>query len=279
MLLYLSLHNMLHSLGRAVKHTIQQRYMSDEQRKMQPFVMCGRTTPFRYEVDPSLPQSEQRPIHKVDTNWPKQNKLLLLRNDGKFGHYGNQINSFLHAFDYARDHQLDLGILFHSWSMDVMHTMFYESNNFEELGVQLRNDLGIKVIRNPQHYQRYDEIISRNSQQLYFYKSANDTMDDWRETMEVHKSILRQLFLNYNRGHGYIHTGARAEDVCSTLNMFFHDKVGEAKYTASKCNVCMMLLLTGICIRFKFMLTFNQTTTLILPSSCEAYRWECTMAS
>mmetsp|Transcript_39968 Transcript_39968/g.86169 ORF Transcript_39968/g.86169 Transcript_39968/m.86169 type:complete len:404 (+) Transcript_39968:59-1270(+) len=184
-----------------------------------PFTMCGRTAPFKHD------------IHQFHVDWPRDNKILLLRNDGKFGHMGNQINSLLHSFDYARDHRLDLGILFHSWAMDAIHTMFYETSDFEALGRELRRDLGILSVRNQTMLAGYDEVISKNSQKLYFYQSANVGVNHWTETMYVHAAFLQRLFLRYNQGYGYVHNGLRAADVCTTLNMFFRERASEAKYT------------------------------------------------
>lgn len=192
-----------------------------------PFVMCDRETPFRISHN----KAANRPLHKVQHDWPKENKILLLRNDGKFGQIGNQFNSLLHAFDYARDHNLHLGMLFHSWAMDVIHTMFYETDDFDKLGEEMMNDLGILIVRNQTQLALYDEVVSQNAQQLFFYKSSNKNMDHWRETMVVHKSIMQQLFFRYNRGYGYIHNGLRAQDVCGALDMFFKERVRDVKYS------------------------------------------------
>jgi len=213
----------------SVEHSI----MSEQKRTQEtiPFTMCERETPYRYDINPLLPLPEQRPLVDFKHDWEKQNKILLLRNDGKFGHMGNQINSLLHAFDYARDHKLAIGILFHSWAMDTIQTMFYETSDFEDLERDLLEDLGILVIRNQTQLEGYSEVISQNSQQLYFYRTSNQGMDTWKETMHVHIAFLRRLFLRYNRGYGYVHNGLRAQDVCATIDMFFHERTSEAKYT------------------------------------------------
>lgn len=203
-----------------------------------PFVMCDRITPYQHSShniasDRSQYQHITKPYTFLSTNgqWTKSNKILLLRNDGKFGHIGNQFNSLLHAFDYARDHKLHIGILFHSWAMDVIHSMFYESIDFDILSANMETDFGILLVRNQSQLLLYDEVISQNAQQLYFYKSSNKNVDSWRDTMSMHKSILQQLFHRYNRGYGYVHNGLRAKDVCSTLDMFFKDRLSTIIYS------------------------------------------------
>jgi hypothetical protein len=202
-----------------------------------PFVMCDRITPYQHSsntvIDRSQYQQIDQPYTFLSTNgqWPKSNKILLLRNDGKFGHIGNQFNSLLHAFDYARDHNLHIGMLFHSWAMDVIHTMFYESVDFDILTVDMEVDFGILLVRNQSQLLLYDEVISKNAEQLYFYKSSNKNVDSWRDTMSMHKSILQQLFHRYNRGYGYVHNGLRAKDVCATIDMFFKDRLSTIKYS------------------------------------------------
>jgi hypothetical protein len=160
-----------------------------------PFYMCDRETPFRYSLNPATTDrsNRQRPREAFRHDWPKQNKLLLLRNDGKFGYIGNQMNSLLHAFDYARDHNLHLGMLFHSWAMDVIQSMFYETDDFDALGDEMMNDFGILVVRNQTQLAPFDEVVSQNAQQLYFYKSSNKNMDHWRETMEGESFVPRRI--------------------------------------------------------------------------------------
>eukprot|EP00578_Thalassiosira_sp_NH16_P003476 CAMPEP_0181131360 /NCGR_PEP_ID=MMETSP1071-20121207/30382_1 /TAXON_ID=35127 /ORGANISM="Thalassiosira sp., Strain NH16" /LENGTH=389 /DNA_ID=CAMNT_0023217545 /DNA_START=150 /DNA_END=1319 /DNA_ORIENTATION=+ len=210
--------------------------LSEEQRRGKsqdtvPLYMCNRKTPFQYDVNPLVPSADQKPLNRFVNDWEKTDRILLLRNDGKFGHIGNQINSLLHAFDYARDNKLHLGMLFHSWSMDVINTMFYETDSFDDLGYDLLNDLGIVVIRNQTQLEGYTEVVTQNAQQLYFYRSSNLGLDTWRETMRIHIEILQRLYLRYNRGYGYVHNGLRAQDLCATLDSFFHKKVADVKYT------------------------------------------------
>ena len=150
-----------------------------------PFAMCDRETPYRYSLNPATDRSShQRPEKSFRHDWPKQNKILLLRNDGKFGNIGNQMQSLLRAFDYARDHNLHLGMLFHSWAMDVIQSVFYETDDFDALVDEMMKDFGVLVVRNQTQLTLYDEVVSENAQQLYFYKSSNKNMDHWRETME-----------------------------------------------------------------------------------------------
>ena len=157
--------------------------------------------------------------------------MLLLRNDGSFGNIGNRFNSLLHAYYYARDNQLHLGMLFHSWAMDTIHSMFYESNDFEYMVQEMYNDLGIIVVRNQAQLDGYDDVISMNSERLFSYRSTNFGMDNWRETMELHISLLQRLYLRYNRGHGNIHTGERAQNGCATLDMIFQNKASDVQYS------------------------------------------------
>lgn len=70
----------------------------------------------------------------------------------------------MHAFfDYARDNKLELGILFHSWAMDTIRTISYESDDFDKLGRELLEDLGVVVIRNQTRLEGYGEVVSRNA--------------------------------------------------------------------------------------------------------------------
>jgi hypothetical protein len=253
-------------------------------REERVFSMCNRITPFQYAVNPTLLQSQtseivekqfgygDKPIDKFNTNWGQpslssptssQKKILLLRNDGKFGHIGNQFNSILHAFDYAKDYQTRIGIFGHSWFMDVIQTMFYETlpsyNNdeegseevegsngkFDKLDQELYQDLGIIVIRNQTQLQSYTEIIYKTAEELYFYHSSKE---NWRIDMYNHILILRQLYMRYNRGLGMIHNGLQSQNVCDMLNMFFEDGVAGAKYSVSEFDMsCVRLCMLPVC--------------------------------
>ena len=84
--------------------------------------------------------------------------------------------------------------------MDAMQTMFYETDDFDQLSHELLHNLGIIVVRNQTQLEVFDEVVAQNSQQLYFYRSSNHGMDTWKEMMKVHIEILQRLFLRYNRG-------------------------------------------------------------------------------
>jgi len=235
-------------------------------REERVFSMCNRLTPYQYAVNPTLHSETEdilepfgygdKPIDKFNTNWGQppltstsQKKILLLRNDGKFGHIGNQFNSILHAFDYAKDYSTHIGIFGHSWFMDVIQSMFYETlpiysdieddeeevggsnGKFDKLDQELYQDFGIIVIRNQTQLQSYSEIIYKTAEELYFYHSSKES---WRIDMYNHILILRQLYMRYNRGLGVIHNGLQSQNVCDVLDLFFEDGVAGAKYSVSK---------------------------------------------
>jgi len=57
----------------------------------------------------------------------------------------------------------------------------------------------------------------------------------WLNTLFVQTmgpaSIADYIHIHDVLGYGYIHNGLRAQDVCSTLDMFFHERAGDVKYT------------------------------------------------
>lgn len=194
-----------------------------------PFIMCDRTTPLNYAIHPKMTQNVTYFGETFLPQWPAQNKLLLLRKDTYlFGHIGNQINSLLHAYDYARDHELELGTTFHGWVIEAIQFMGYESNDNNELRNEIHNELGIKIIRNSTDLVGYDEVIQLSAKDLYFYKSPGD---NWEANMNFHIGILRRIFLRYNRALGYAHHGLRATNVCRTFDDLFHHSISGIKYT------------------------------------------------
>ncbi len=198
-----------------------------------PFVMCDRTTPLNYTINPITQHviyNNNGEQQVFTPRWSTQNKLLLLRKDEyTFGNIGNQINSLLHAYSYARDHKLQLGATFHSWAIDTIQFMGYESNNNTILKNEIWNELGIHIIRSSDDSANYDEIIQFTAKELYFYKSPN--IDLWESNMYFHIGILRRILLRYNRSHGYAHHGLRATNVCETIENIFHESRSQMKYT------------------------------------------------
>eukprot|EP00574_Skeletonema_japonicum_P004269 CAMPEP_0201734130 /NCGR_PEP_ID=MMETSP0593-20130828/33362_1 /ASSEMBLY_ACC=CAM_ASM_000672 /TAXON_ID=267983 /ORGANISM="Skeletonema japonicum, Strain CCMP2506" /LENGTH=383 /DNA_ID=CAMNT_0048227401 /DNA_START=124 /DNA_END=1272 /DNA_ORIENTATION=+ len=198
-------------------------------RQESPFVMCDRTTPLNYAIHPKMTQRVSYSGDTFEPRWPTQKKLLLLRKDDYlFGHIGNQMNSLLHAYDYARDHQLELGTTFHGWVIEAIQFMGYESNDNKELRNEIRNELGITIIRNSTDLVGYDEVIQLSAKDLYFYKSPGE---NWEANMNFHIGILRRIFLRYNRALGYAHHGLRAINVCRTFDDLFHGSRAGIKYS------------------------------------------------
>lgn len=194
-----------------------------------PFSMCDRPTPLNYAMHPKMTQQVIYSGNTFAPQWPTQNKLLLLRKDDYlFGHIGNQINSLIHAYNYARDHELQLGTTFHGWVIEAIQFMGYESNDNKELRNEIQNELGIKIIRNSTDLVGYDEVIQLSAKDLYFYKSPRD---NWEKNMNFHVGILRRILLRYNRALGYAHHGLRATNACRTLDDLFHESRSGIKYT------------------------------------------------
>ena len=138
------------------------------------------------------------------------------------------MNSLLHAYDYARDHQLELGTTFHGWVIEAIQFMGYESNDNKELRNEIHDQLGIKIIRNSTDLEGYEEVIQLSAKDLYFYKSPGE---NWEANMEFHIGILRRIFLRYNQASGYAHHGLRAIDVCRTFDDLFHGFRSSIKYS------------------------------------------------
>ena len=164
--------------------------------------------------------------------------MLFLNNRDPFGNIGNQINSLVHAYDYARDHRLDLGTGPHSWAVSTIQSMFFETKSLDgkELSQVMEKELGIKVFDNTTQWQlqQYEKIYYVSSKELFFYRSSPDNYNggrDWTGVMDFHISILRRLFRRYNQGYGYDHSGSRTKDVCSTLEDFFHSDKNAVRYS------------------------------------------------
>ncbi|KAL7522359.1 hypothetical protein ACHAWX_007044 [Stephanocyclus meneghinianus] len=208
-----------------------------------PFVMCERPTPLnRFMDDPTIEWSSAAPR--------KRTKLLLLKDPstslGASHNIGNQVNALLHAFDYARYNDMDLGMTMDSWAMKTIHHMFMQDffssiTNAKAVTAAtsrelLQNELGIKIITDEKQLQSYAVVESGSSRDLLNYHPPS-LLEDWRQIMKHHVFILQRLFRHYNDGNGYSINRSESsemsltEQMCSELHSLFGDKMSQTLYT------------------------------------------------
>eukprot|EP00985_Skeletonema_marinoi_P026874 scaffold21246_cov83-Skeletonema_marinoi.AAC.1 len=85
------------------------------------------------------------------------NKLILLDGTDTYGRTGNNLMEFLHALQYSRDNDIQLGVKYGSWAMRLLPRMWLsvtgDQSQWEE---QFEKALCIKIIHKTVELREYD---------------------------------------------------------------------------------------------------------------------------
>jgi hypothetical protein len=120
-------------------------------------VICGRTIHLPIEnvvlsIDELLSTTKQNgtviigydDMHHVQTN--------------------NHINAFLHAFDFALDHNMQLGVIEHSWAFTALQNLFQiASQDFEQFNISTINHDVVTVLNS--------SYVMKSGDEMYYYHS------------------------------------------------------------------------------------------------------------
>jgi len=164
-------------------------------------------------------------------------KLLLLNGNIFWGNTGNRVSSLLHAYAFARDNQMEIGITKHSWAMDLLQSIgiedeFFPSREYDhEMWKDiLHSEFGLQIMKNHTYMvQTYEEVHHMSAHDAYYYQTSPEDLKrlkketgwDWNDTMEFHKEFLRRWFVRHATSGGYIHSGFRSRDVCDLIYSLF----------------------------------------------------------
>ena len=197
------------------------------------FNICGRTTqtfaPNEY-LPPSLlnkvascPQN-----HELDPNVPTL--VLGSSDDGpQYGRTGNQLSSVFGAFEYTRDNNFQLAIVYNSWAMKLILGMFFADNTGEyndEWQLHVEQALCIKIIREPKtELEGYQIVSGQSPKDLFLYEESYDFHNEERVALKLY--TLRTLFQNIN-----------SESMCLGIDSVFGE--GDADISSVKYSVVHM---------------------------------------
>jgi len=176
--------------------------------EFEPINVCGRPAKIGAQYDyPSLLTGSSCPEVSMDR------PLLFIEPGGRYGRTGNNLVSFLHALQMARDTGSQLSTM-NGWLTRVMKDMWMASNpemNFEEL---FERSFCIKLFDiMPRMDDGWSDIKVVTGKELFFYTQQPDVpLSDYMTTQTF---ALRTLFLNYNDG------SRNTRDMCSGVRSLF----------------------------------------------------------
>jgi len=154
-------------------------------------------------------------------------QLLLLDGVETYGRIGNNLMEFIHALQYSRDNDIQLGIKYGSWSLRLLLRMFFsitgEADQWKE---HFERALCIKIIHKTTELKEYD-VIRLDTKDLLSYKSN----ESFVEYASFQQQVLRTLFQNYNTGEGTTLAGFGTESMCKGIDALFGADSASAIYS------------------------------------------------
>jgi hypothetical protein len=177
------------------------------------FTVCGRALGSTHNaLTPEL-----REKYSTCPAFDPEKPILVLDKHQTYGRTGNQLHAILNAIQYARDHNIQLGITHTSWVMNTLTSMWFFNPDIDWVH-ELERSLCIKVFYDTD-WKSWNTITIEDpkhlSRSLYFYESylSQD------ERMATYLWFLEELFLHYNTGDGIKPYGR--QDMCSGLMSVF----------------------------------------------------------
>ena len=175
----------------------------------------------------------------------KEKPILVLEGSirSAFGRSGNNILEFLHAIQLARDQDVQLGIMTHSWAMDVLQKMWMaiDDSNWEE---KFEKAFCVKIFDFPNELEgwdvRYNTTNRQQQEQQQYPQNYYTTKELFNyqspkslgEYIDDQEYAIRTLFRGYNTGEGEfdsMHSNTR--DMCSGIKSIFGKNRAGAIYS------------------------------------------------
>jgi hypothetical protein len=183
----------------------------------EPFHICGRPA----DLSATSPQHVSCPR-------PASNQLLLLEGTETYGRTGNNLIEFLHALQYSRDKDIQLGVKYGSWAMRLLNRMWLAvTDDLSQWEANFEKFFCVKVIHSNQELKQWDLILRMDTKELLLYKSSQSLV----EYASFQQHILRTLFQNYNTGEGTTLAGFPTRSMCEGLDTLFGQDSPSAIYS------------------------------------------------
>ena len=155
------------------------------------------------------------------------NDVLLLIGVGTFGRTGNNLIEFLHALQYTRDNDVQLGIKYDSWVMRLIQDMWMSRRIGESIADwedRAEKAFCVKIFHHLDEWKGYNIVgkewgsnVHDVTKQLFKYETRSSLLD----YIGYQSRHLQSLFMNYNTGNGTNWRGQPVQDMCSGLDVVF----------------------------------------------------------
>lgn len=181
------------------------------------FTICGRAL----GSTPNGLTPELRNEYSTCPDFDPQKQILIIE-EGQptYGRTGNHLRSIAHAIRYTRDHNIQLGIVYNSWAMKTLTSMwFVHGEDVEDWIHQMEITLCVKVFRSSDDWHGWQRMKPPTwlATSLFRYHSFAPQ----EEYTGTHLWLHQTLFQHYNTGDGIDQYGNVVPDMCSGIKSVF----------------------------------------------------------
>ncbi|KAL3773626.1 hypothetical protein ACHAW5_008213 [Stephanodiscus triporus] len=196
--------------------------LQDDYDEYEPIEVCGRAADIGKAEEDMAARRGRRYAARQCPRMSPDKPIVIINGQDSYGRTGNNLVELLHAVQYARDNDIQLGISVHSWAMDVIQGMWFSARS-DDWERELESELCVKIFHDREELRTWEDRNNTKymeSKELFFYGTGRPL----REYMAGQERVIRALFRHYNDGEGYDHKGSPVRDMCSGIDALFGKK-------------------------------------------------------
>lgn len=192
-----------------------------------PINVCGRVAPIPHDIDVLI--ARKYSDCRLTRRAPQNTELLLLEGVETFGRTGNNLIEFLHSLQYAKEHEMVVGIMMGSWATHLITNMWMsiqDGNRFEWREF-MEESFCVKLFDSETQLRQYKKVLQMETRDLFLYKNQ----EALNKYVEFQGQIIRTLYRSYNKGTGVNMRNKPVGNMCSVLDAIFGRERHNAVYS------------------------------------------------
>ncbi|KAL9179993.1 hypothetical protein ACHAXT_007963 [Thalassiosira profunda] len=193
-----------------------------------PLQICDRKAPIDHDVDLQILSKYygQCPLLRQP---PEKTTILLLSGVQTFGRTGNNLIEWLHALQYAKDHDALVAITSGSWPIQLITNLWMsiQGGDINQWQENFEGTFCVKILEDATLAEQYRRVIHMDTRDLFLYRHKGLL----NQYVEFQGSIIRNLYRYYNDGKGFNVRQKQVRDMCSVLDSLFGNEKPSAVYS------------------------------------------------
>lgn len=197
------------------------------------FQICNRFVPISADVVVANMQQYSTSCDLLNRP-PQEISIVLLSGFERYGRTGNNLIEFSHALQYARDHNMVLGIQQQSWATHLITDMWmaiHDDYDMDAWTKHIEQSLCVKIFAEESPLNQYTKVVlmdTRDDVKFLFNYQHDGSIDDY---IEYQSHIIRTLWKSYNNGIGLHVRREPVRDMCSAMDAIFGSETGSVAYS------------------------------------------------